>query len=336
LLSIYTVDYAQYQTTETGVQETVGTYKDANGTTQYALPSTYSIGRLDGSVNPSYPNSSPDIYRSVWTFNPRTDLAIPLDAKITDVSVVVTIYNYESGQGEDVGRIVTLAANTNPADWPNTWASIGNGTSYVDQLKYNNTNGAVVGSVENVTLSSSNLHSLSIPSYLLNTNGIGNRTVKLRITVSTNLAYAHSRLAESIHAPVAGASGAAISLNTLSLATVDIPSTYALDQNYPNPFNPTTTIKYQLPEDGNVSLKIYDELGREVALLADGLKEAGYYSVMIDGSRLSSGVYFARFTVRPQDGKAPFVQTRKLMLLKQPAAVQFSREPRKGHEMMTL
>jgi hypothetical protein len=85
--------------------------------------------------------------------------------------------------------------------------------------------------------------------------------------------------------------------------------------NYPNPFNPTTTIKYQLPEAGYVTLKVYDVMGREVALLQDGMKEAGIYTVKFDASRLTSGIYFSRMTVQPQEGK-PFVQTHKLMLMK--------------------
>jgi len=81
-------------------------------------------------------------------------------------------------------------------------------------------------------------------------------------------------------------------------------------ESYPNPFNATTVITYDLPRRGRVSLCIFDLLGREVAVLKDGLVEAGTHLVMFDGSNLASGVYFARLDA----GK--FSQTRKLMLLK--------------------
>ena len=63
-------------------------------------------------------------------------------------------------------------------------------------------------------------------------------------------------------------------------------------ENYPNPFNPTTTIAYQLPKDGHVTIKIFDAIGREVTTLVDEFKPSGRYSVQFDASRLSSGIYF--------------------------------------------
>ncbi|MDD8018228.1 MAG: T9SS type A sorting domain-containing protein [Bacteroidota bacterium] len=70
-----------------------------------------------------------------------------------------------------------------------------------------------------------------------------------------------------------------------------IASSYELFQNYPNPFNPTTTINYQLPKSGIVTLKIFDILGQEVATLVNEKKEAGKYQVQFDASRFASGVY---------------------------------------------
>ena len=68
---------------------------------------------------------------------------------------------------------------------------------------------------------------------------------------------------------------------------------FKLHQNHPNPFNPKTTIIYELPKDGTVKLVVYDMLGREVSKLVNNeFKAAGRYSVVFDGSRLSSGVYF--------------------------------------------
>ena len=94
-----------------------------------------------------------------------------------------------------------------------------------------------------------------------------------------------------------------------------IPRVYALMQNYPNPFNPTTTIGYDLPNAGHVTLEIYDILGREVATLVDESQHAGLYSVRFDGSRYASGVYFYRILAISADGRK-FISLKKMLLLK--------------------
>jgi hypothetical protein len=64
--------------------------------------------------------------------------------------------------------------------------------------------------------------------------------------------------------------------------------------NYPNPFNPTTNIQYSLPKDGNVTVKIFDITGRNIAEVYSGYRAAGTYTEKFDGSNLSSGIYFLR------------------------------------------
>jgi len=91
---------------------------------------------------------------------------------------------------------------------------------------------------------------------------------------------------------------------------IGIPSKYDLSQNYPNPFNPSTSINYDLPVDGKVSLKIFDMTGKEVASLVNEVQTAGYYSINYNASTLSSGVYF--YTISANN----FVQTKKMMLVK--------------------
>lgn len=89
-----------------------------------------------------------------------------------------------------------------------------------------------------------------------------------------------------------------------------LPKEFALAQNYPNPFNPATTINYQLPVSGKVTLKVYDLLGNEIATLVNEGKAAGTYNLTWNATQLSSGVYFYRL----QAGS--LVQTRKMILLK--------------------
>jgi photosystem II stability/assembly factor-like uncharacterized protein len=90
----------------------------------------------------------------------------------------------------------------------------------------------------------------------------------------------------------------------------EIPSKYTLEQNYPNPFNPTTVIKYDLPESGFVSLKVYDILGREVQTLVNGNKIKGTYEVSFNGSNLASGVYLYKLKA------GNYISIKKMMLIK--------------------
>jgi hypothetical protein len=94
-----------------------------------------------------------------------------------------------------------------------------------------------------------------------------------------------------------------------------IPITYTLHQNYPNPFNPITSLRYDLPEQAQVTLTIYDLIGREVTQLVNTTQEAGYRSVQwnatdLHGKPVSAGVYL--YQIRA----GGFVQTRKMVLLK--------------------
>jgi hypothetical protein len=88
------------------------------------------------------------------------------------------------------------------------------------------------------------------------------------------------------------------------------PRFFSLHQNYPNPFNPSTVIEYDLPSREYVSLKVYNILGQEVAVLAEGLQEPGYKSVSFENTKLPSDVYIYRLT----SGK--FIETKKMLLIK--------------------
>ena len=86
--------------------------------------------------------------------------------------------------------------------------------------------------------------------------------------------------------------------------------TFSLDQNYPNPFNPTTAIDYSIAKDGNVSLKIYNVLGQQVADLVNGNMKAGLYHVTFDAAKFASGVYYYRLQ---EDNN---VMIKKMVLIK--------------------
>jgi len=94
-----------------------------------------------------------------------------------------------------------------------------------------------------------------------------------------------------------------------------IPKEYILNQNYPNPFNPVTTLRYDLPEQSDVTITIYNMLGRKVKTLVNSTQDAGFKSVIWDatnyqGNPVSAGVYLYQI----QAGE--FVQTKKMVLLK--------------------
>jgi hypothetical protein len=89
-----------------------------------------------------------------------------------------------------------------------------------------------------------------------------------------------------------------------------VPSSFSLSQNYPNPFNPTTTIKYSIAKPSNVSMKIYNILGQEVATLVNQHQVAGNYMATFNATPFASGVYFYRLNT------GSFSQVKKMLLLK--------------------
>ena len=94
-----------------------------------------------------------------------------------------------------------------------------------------------------------------------------------------------------------------------------VPAEFALHQNYPNPFNPTTQIKFDLAEDGLVTIKIYDVMGRQLKTLVNSVKTAGYHSIQWDATNdLGEGVSAGMYIYMIQAGD--FVSTKKMVLLK--------------------
>lgn len=96
----------------------------------------------------------------------------------------------------------------------------------------------------------------------------------------------------------------------ITVGSMFTPEKYLLGQNFPNPFNPTTTITYQVPSNGLVTLKVYDALGKEVATLVNQELSAGSYQAKFDASKLTSGIYFYKL----QSGN--YSDIKKAMLIK--------------------
>jgi hypothetical protein len=117
--------------------------------------------------------------------------------------------------------------------------------------------------------------------------------------------------------PADGFDGTVYTLDLTGLVTTatetmpgDLPTSFALQQNYPNPFNPSTAIEFQVAQAGQVSLTVYDALGKLLATLTDSDHAVGTYNLNFDATELPSGVYFYRLETQG------FLQTRMMTLLK--------------------
>ncbi|WP_169304788.1 T9SS type A sorting domain-containing protein [Chloroherpeton thalassium] len=126
--------------------------------------------------------------------------------------------------------------------------------------------------------------------------------------VSTSVADALWRASD--HLPVIAEFEATTGTSSAYESTVSQPADFQLYQNYPNPFNPTTVISYYLSEVGEVSLKVYDLLGREVAKLVDERQTSGRHQATFNSANLPSGLYFYRLSFNGN------VLTKKMMLVK--------------------
>lgn len=124
----------------------------------------------------------------------------------------------------------------------------------------------------------------------------------VRVMFTSNLAITLKKIPQTITFELEEVTGIS--------SDIEKPVSYSLCQNYPNPFNPETSIKYQIPLAGNVNIKVYDSLGREVATLVNKEQSAGNYEVKFNGNNLSSGIYFYRIK------SGGFEKTNKMLLLK--------------------
>jgi hypothetical protein len=96
---------------------------------------------------------------------------------------------------------------------------------------------------------------------------------------------------------------------------VSAPNEFSLSQNYPNPFNPSTKIDFSIAVDSKVTLKVFNMLGQQVALLANEDLKAGLHSLDFDASGFNSGIYF--YTLKTENSNARnFTSTKKMVLMK--------------------
>ncbi|MFA6597038.1 MAG: zinc-dependent metalloprotease [Ignavibacteriaceae bacterium] len=170
-----------------------------------------------------------------------------------------------------------------------------------------NTN-VVLAVLDNLTITKQTVKKNETINYSVALAGIGERSVRIRLTASDSEPEVKTVVSRIFESSTEGLGKKTIKqLNYSSIAQI---KDYALTQNYPNPFNPVTTINYQLPKSGSVTLKVFDILGNEVKTLVNEQKEMGRYTVQFDASSLASGMYV--YQLRVND----YTSTKKMMLVK--------------------
>ncbi len=191
------------------------------------------------------------------------------------------------------------------------WASVRPPLSNRDRIyKVNTTTGAstLVGATgDNAVTPSIAFNPLGVLYGLKGTSSQTNTLIRIDTTTGTGTTVGSM-----------GVSGIlSITMRTDSLTTGveggledGLPRAFALYQNYPNPFNPTTTITYDIPQSSHVTLKVFDLIGREVAMLVNETQEAGTRSVVLNAGKLASGMYLYKLEA------GTFSASRKLLLLR--------------------
>lgn len=129
--------------------------------------------------------------------------------------------------------------------------------------------------------------------------------VRARLNYNSNYSYAD----DTYETTFGKVEASMLEDNLIALIANELPTEYSIT-NYPNPFNPNTTINYQLPGNGFVTIKVFDMLGKEITTLVNENKSAGYYKVNFDASKLTSGVYI--YTINANN----FIQSKKMLLMK--------------------
>jgi hypothetical protein len=136
--------------------------------------------------------------------------------------------------------------------------------------------------------------------------GLGTTTEKQSYSFSDKNILGHCVIYKLIQYDFDGTSEV---IGNIEVTLNNLPNSFALYQNYPNPFNPSTTINYSNPVPGQVILKIFDVLGREIETLINEFQNEGMHSIKFDASNLTSGIYFYQLKV------TDFVSTKKMLVI---------------------
>ena len=172
---------------------------------------------------------------------------------------------------------------------------------WIDEVRFSDTLRYLSAFVPDENQFTSDLHTIGL--YHFN-EGIGQSAADISGN-SNNLMLIHSPIWGGLYDTL-------VAVRAENFKGIHLPKNFCLYQNYPNPFNPVTTISYTVPINGHVTIKLYDILGRELAILVNEEKTPGYYNVRLSANELNlaSGIYYYRI----ESGK--FIQTMKLMIIK--------------------
>ncbi|HCY76596.1 MAG TPA: hypothetical protein DHV28_11810 [Ignavibacteriales bacterium] len=166
--------------------------------------------------------------------------------------------------------------------------------------------GVVLAELNHIQMDGNNVEKLKTATFSFNITGLPNSLLAVRLKVNNDF--------EPEYASAIIKSDESVLLKNnpieLNLSGESVITEYSLEQNYPNPFNPSTIIKFQIPKNGFVSIKVYDILGNEITTLVNEEKPKGRYEVNFNSSSLASGVYIYKM----QAGS--FINSKKMLLLK--------------------
>jgi carboxypeptidase T len=209
---------------------------------------------------------------------------------------------------------VNLTGTVNPrVEFAAKWAMEKTGSTYYDyaRLQISTDNGSTWTSLSGrYTVTASGQ-----PSYSgarrwvyesINLNAYVNKTVKFRFTMYTD----NGTPGDGFYFDDFKIVNFTNTYTGITNTSGEVPSVYSLSNNYPNPFNPSTNIKFGIPKDGYVTMKVFDIAGREISNIISGQMKAGQYEVNFNAESLSSGVYFYRMTVNN------FTETKSMIILK--------------------
>ncbi len=249
-------------------------------------------------------------YIASWNGSNWSALGSPTNGVDNNVYTVATYGDtlYAGGAFQNAGG--------NPANYlakwnTHEWTVLGSGVNNtVDAMSIDGTNLYIGGTfTANGLVNSYRVIEWSIADSAFTTLGDGVNATCYAIASSGNDAYFGGTFSTAGGKPSFEFGHYSTTLTAVS-GNPPVAGSFALSQNYPNPFNPTTVINYQLSSVGNVTLKVYDILGREVATLVNERQIAGNHTVSFDGSRFASGVYFYRLVTGNK------IQTMKMVLVK--------------------